>query len=175
MLLPRLEHALLSPTGVLFFTLALVPLALLLRDRSVGMTRSAWLVLLFPAWLKFLNAVALGTTWNAFQDVLAWLFYGVAHFASPFVAGWWIWGFGSPSAALAFGWCLGLQNFTGLCIHILFPNAAPWYKDTYDASVVPDYNFPGSAAGLVRVDAVLGTHLYTKAFRKSPVVFGARE
>lgn len=32
---------------------------------------------------------------------------------------------------------------------------------------------PGSAAGLVRVDAVLGTHIYANAFKASPLVFGA--
>lgn len=32
---------------------------------------------------------------------------------------------------------------------------------------------PGSAAGLVRVDAVLGTHIYQNAFKASPLVFGA--
>lgn len=36
-----------------------------------------------------------------------------------------------------------------------------------------DYSFPGSSAGLVRVDKVLGTHLHQAAFKKSPVVFGA--
>ena len=32
---------------------------------------------------------------------------------------------------------------------------------------------PGSAAGLVRVDKVLGTHIYQNAFKASPLVFGA--
>ncbi len=36
-----------------------------------------------------------------------------------------------------------------------------------------NYPMPGSAAGLVRVDAVLGTHIYTNAFKASPLVFGA--
>ena len=31
----------------------------------------------------------------------------------------------------------------------------------------------GSAAGLVRVDKVLGTHIYENAFKASPLVFGA--
>jgi hypothetical protein len=96
----------------------------------------AYLVLLFPAWLKVLNYVALNTTWDAFQDVLAWIFYGCLHFASPFLMGWWAWAWCPPGAAIAFGWCLGLQNFTGLCIHLLFPNAAPWYADTYPPTVV---------------------------------------
>lgn len=37
----------------------------------------------------------------------------------------------------------------------------------------PDYSYPGNPAGLVRVDSILGTHIYTKAFGKGPVVFGA--
>ncbi|PWN41227.1 hypothetical protein IE81DRAFT_303882 [Ceraceosorus guamensis] len=172
LLLPRLEALLLSPGGIAVSTLALLPPVLYLR-RKVQDPRPIYLLLLYPAWIKALNAVALGTTWTDFQDVLAWVFYGVLHFASPFLMGWWAWGFAPTGAAQAFGWALGLQNLSGLCIHLAFPNAAPWYKDTYDATVVPDYFFPGSAAGLVRVDAVLGTHLYTKAFRKSPVVFGA--
>lgn len=40
-------------------------------------------------------------------------------------------------------------------------------------TVLVDYSFLGSSAGLVRVDKVLGTHLYQKAFNESPVVFGA--
>jgi hypothetical protein len=32
---------------------------------------------------------------------------------------------------------------------------------------------PGSAAGLVRVDVVLHTHIYQNAFKASPLVFGA--
>lgn len=40
-------------------------------------------------------------------------------------------------------------------------------------TLLVDYSFPGSSAGLVRVDKVLHTHLYQAAFKKSPVVFGA--
>lgn len=61
------------------------------------------LILLFPLWLKALNKLALGVQWTPSQDVIAWIFYGVLHFASPFIAGWWIWGFGPPGAAIVFG------------------------------------------------------------------------
>lgn len=120
-----------------------------------------------------MNVVALGTTWTPFQDVLAWIFYGVLHFASPFLAGWWIWGFGPPGAAIVYGMTLGAQNLCGLGTHLIFPNAAPWYYDAYPADTIPTYDFPGNPAGLVRVDQALGTHLYRAAFKKSPVVFGA--
>lgn len=62
----------------------------------------------------------------------------------------------------------------GTCaLHILNPHAAPWFHEGYPAGTVPDYSFPGNAAGLVRVDDVLGTHLYTDGFRRGTVVFGA--
>jgi hypothetical protein len=54
------------------------------------------------------------------------------------------------------------------------PTAAPWYGDQYGYPLPPgNYSMPGSAAGLVRVDAVLGTHIYANAFKASPLVFGA--
>ncbi|RAL67080.1 hypothetical protein DID88_007860 [Monilinia fructigena] len=56
----------------------------------------------------------------------------------------------------------------------LFPTAAPWYGDQYGYPLPPgNYSMPGSAAGLVRVDKVLGTHIYANAFKASPLVFGA--
>lgn len=130
-------------------------------------------ILTFAPTLRILNDLAIGLDPSPMQDVSAWLFYGVLHFASPFLAGWWIWFFGAPGAANVFGWCLGCQNLTGLLLHLFNPHAAPWFHDVYPAGTVPDYSFPGNAAGLVRVDHVLGTHLYSDGFRKGPVVFGA--
>lgn len=131
------------------------------------------MIVLFPAWLAMTNVVATSVAWTPFQDVLAWIFYGVLHFASPFLAGWWLWGFAPPGVAIVFGLTLGVQNLSGLLTHLVFPNAAPWYYDVYPASTIPTYDFPGNPAGLVRVDVALGTHLYQAAFKKSPVVFGA--
>lgn len=168
----------LSAPGIVVSTLFVLPLALVLhaRGRSAGGPGAfAWptAVLLYPLALRVLNELALGFDPAPVLDVFAWVFYGVLHFASPFLVGWWLWFFGPPSAANVYGWCLGLQNITGLALHILNPHAAPWYYDTYPPGTVPDYSFPGNAAGLVRVDKILGTHLYVDGFRKGPVVFGA--
>ncbi|PWN20842.1 hypothetical protein BCV69DRAFT_299314 [Microstroma glucosiphilum] len=175
-LLPVFEAILLSPTGIILLTILVTPFAYLIRRGSRTQTSRVLypsLILLFPAWLKVMNLIALGTTWTPFQDVLAWIFYGVLHFASPFLAGWWIWGFGPPGAAIVYGVTLGVQNICGLFTHLVFPNAAPWYYDVYPNTTIPTYDFPGNPAGLVRVDQALGTHLYRAAFKKSPVVFGA--
>lgn len=59
-------------------------------------------------------------------DLFAFGSYGALHFASPIIAGWWIWGFGTQGAACTFGWTLGAQNLAGLATHIVFPNASPW-------------------------------------------------
>lgn len=130
-------------------------------------------LIMFPPTLRILNDLAIGLDPSPVQDVTAWIFYGVLHFASPFLFGWWFWFFASPGAANIFGWCLGLQNLSGLILHVLNPHAAPWFHDVYPAGTIPNYSFPGNAAGLVRVDEVLGTHLYSDGFRRGPVVFGA--
>ncbi|KAH6711105.1 hypothetical protein BKA61DRAFT_677736 [Leptodontidium sp. MPI-SDFR-AT-0119] len=107
-------------------------------------------------------------------DVFAWLSYGVIHFISPFLAAFWLWLFASPGVVSIFAWCFGIQNCLGIITHLSMPTAAPWYGDQYGYPLPPgNYSMPGSAAGLVRVDAVLGTHIYANAFKASPLVFGA--
>ncbi|RDW85729.1 putative IPT1 [Coleophoma crateriformis] len=107
-------------------------------------------------------------------DVVSWLSYGVLHFVSPFLAAFWLWLFASPGVVSVFGWCFGIQNLLGVWIHLALPTAAPWYGDQYGYPLPPgNYSMPGSAAGLVRVDKVLGTHIYENAFHASPLVFGA--
>lgn len=107
-------------------------------------------------------------------DVFGWLSYGVIHFISPFFAGLWLWLFAPPGVISVFGWSFGIQNCLGIMTHLSFPSAAPWYGDQYGYPLpTGNYSMPGSAAGLVRVDAVLGTHIYANAFKASPLVFGA--
>ncbi|ORY80910.1 hypothetical protein BCR37DRAFT_348419 [Protomyces lactucae-debilis] len=107
-------------------------------------------------------------------DVFAWLSYGVIHFVSPFLCAAWLWFFAPPGIVGAFAWSFGLQNCLGIITHLFFPTAAPWYGDQYGYPLPPgNYSMPGSSAGLVRVDKVLGTHLYENAFKASPLVFGA--
>ncbi|KAF5870584.1 putative inositolphosphotransferase protein [Botrytis fragariae] len=107
-------------------------------------------------------------------DVFAWLSYGVIHFVSPFLAAFWLWLFAPPGVVSMFAWSFGIQNCLGIMTHLSFPSAAPWYGDQYGYPLPPgNYSMPGSAAGLVRVDKVLGTHIYANAFKASPLVFGA--
>ncbi|PQE07679.1 putative IPT1 Mannosyl diphosphorylinositol ceramide synthase protein [Rutstroemia sp. NJR-2017a BVV2] len=107
-------------------------------------------------------------------DVFTWLSYGVIHFISPFLAAFWLWLFAPPGVVSVFAWSFGIQNCLGIITHLSFPSAAPWYGDQYGYPLPPGtYSMPGSAAGLVRVDKVLGTHIYANAFKASPLVFGA--
>ena len=43
----------------------------------------------------------------------------------------------------------------------------------YGENAPANYDLPGYAAGLTRVDVALGTHLNSKGFHASPIVFGA--
>lgn len=181
-LLPAANRFLLSPIGVILLTLALLPLARLVYYWSEGdkpkaeRGRGRWYaasIVLFPAALCATAHLGTLEISNAL-DLLAFGSYGALHFASPIIAGWWIWGFGTQGAACTFGWTLGAQNLAGLATHLVFPNASPWFYDVYGIDAAqPDYSYPGNPAGLVRVDSILGTHIYTKAFGKGPVVFGA--
>ncbi|EGU12040.1 hypothetical protein RTG_01922 [Rhodotorula toruloides ATCC 204091] len=181
-LLPRLNRLLLAPAGTLLVTLSLLPLARLVYHWSDGDKKGeergrgrayAASILAFPT-LLWLSAKLGEAEVSNHLDLLAFGSYGALHFASPIIAGWWIWGFGSQGAACTFGWTLGAQNLAGLATHLVFPNAAPWFYDVYGIDAAqPDYSYPGNPAGLIRVDTILGTHIYTKAFGHGPVVFGA--
>ncbi|GAA6062369.1 hypothetical protein JCM10212_004215 [Sporobolomyces blumeae] len=181
-LLPRLNALLLSPFGIVLLTLSLLPLARLVYfwghgdkpqpDRGRGRAY-AISILLFPIALWFTDYFGKAQPTN-FLDLLAFGSYGALHFASPIIAGWWIWGFGCQGAACTFGFTLGTQNLAGLATHLVFPNAAPWFYDVYGIDAAqPDYSYPGNPAGLIRVDTILGTHIYAKAFKWGAVVFGA--
>lgn len=136
-------------------------------------TKLSILAALPPFLLNILHA----GTYNlcAALDVFCWLSYGVIHFISPWIAAFWLWLFASPGVTSVFAWSFGMQNCLGIITHLLFPTAAPWYGDQWgrDPFVPGNYSMPGSAAGLVRVDKVLGTHIYENAFKASPLVFGA--
>ena len=73
----------------------------------------------------------------------------------------------------SYGWALGCQNICGVLTHLLFPCAPPWFIHLYGEDAYADYEMPGYAAGLTRVDVALGTHLNSKGFHASPIVFGA--
>lgn len=170
-LLPQWEHAVFETAIGFAATTGLLAVA----GTLVGGLRIAIPLALVPLVLNTLYTQCLPLT--AAKDVLAWLPYGVLHFVSPFLTAAWLWFMAVPGLLGVYGRAFGTQNIIGVLVHLLLPTAAPWYSsDEYGYGMPPqpgNYSLPGSAAGLKRVDAVLGTHIYTHAFHASPLVFGA--
>lgn len=105
-------------------------------------------------------------------DLLAWLPYGVIHYAFPFVFAFFLWLFCPPLAIRTWAKMMGYMNLTGVFIQILIPCAAPWYELIYGLTPAT-YAIPGSPGGLARIDALFGGDGYQRAFGSSPLVFGA--
>ncbi|KAI9830368.1 MAG: hypothetical protein M1819_005749 [Sarea resinae] len=170
-LLPAWEKYLYeTPTG-------LIAQSAVLAGIYYAVIRTPWALTAasLPFILNILNFFAQDL--NRTKDLFAWISYGVVHFISPYLTAVWLWFFAPPGVIGVYGWAFGFQNLAGVFTHLSFPNASPWYQsDAYGYGTPPkpgNYSMPGSAAGLVRVDAVLGTHIYAHAFRASPLVFGA--
>ena len=58
-------------------------------------------------------------------DVIAWLPYGVLHFAIPFIVALFLWVFGPRGSVQYWGRAFGLMNLIGVVTQILLPCAAP--------------------------------------------------
>ncbi|KAH3668444.1 hypothetical protein OGAPHI_002198 [Ogataea philodendri] len=110
---------------------------------------------------------------TTFRDLLAWVSYVLFHFFAPLFTAIYLYVFQTPGAIKWFSVALGSQNIAGVITHMLFPNAPPWFIHLYGEDAAADYDMPGYAAGLTRVDVALGTHLNSNGFHKSPIVFGA--
>ncbi|KIM30590.1 hypothetical protein M408DRAFT_328137 [Serendipita vermifera MAFF 305830] len=105
-------------------------------------------------------------------DVVAWLPYGVLHFALPVLVTIAVW-LMAPRPALQF-WAsaFGYMGLIGVLCQIAFPCAPPWYELIY--GLIPaEHTIPGSAAGLARIDGLFGGTRYQTTFSKLPMVFGA--
>ncbi|RLV92520.1 Inositolphosphotransferase 1 [Spathaspora sp. JA1] len=107
------------------------------------------------------------------KDLLAWVLYVICHITVPIVTAVWLYVFHAPGALKLYGITLGIQNICGVLTHLVFPNAPPWFIHMYGANKEANYEMQGYAAGLIRVDIALGTHLHTEGFHASPIVFGA--
>ncbi|KAG0260348.1 Aureobasidin resistance protein Aur1 [Mortierella polycephala] len=107
------------------------------------------------------------------KDLLAWMPYGVLHFALPFITSALIVYFGPPGTLPVFARTFGYMNLAGVLTQILFPCAPPWYETNYGSFEPATYAMPGSPGGLARVDDILGTNMYKSTFTASPLVFGA--
>lgn len=105
-------------------------------------------------------------------DVLAWIPYGVVHFAAPFIVAVLVFVFAPESSVKMFASAFGFMNLTGVLIQIAFPCAPPWYE-LREGLTPANYEMRGSPAGLARIDALFGGFVYTMGFSGAPVVFGA--
>jgi hypothetical protein len=106
-------------------------------------------------------------------DLIAWFFYVLGHITFPILTAVWLYVFHQQGALRCFSIALGTQNMMGVLTHLTFPNAPPWFIHMYGLDADANYDMPGYAAGLTRVDTVLGTHMHSNGFHKSPIVFGA--
>ncbi|WFD28799.1 Phosphatidylinositol:ceramide phosphoinositol transferase (IPC synthase) [Malassezia nana] len=105
-------------------------------------------------------------------DVLAWIPYGVVHFAAPFVVAVLVFVFAPEGSVKVFASSFGFMNLAGVLIQIAFPCAPPWYE-LREGLTPANYGMRGSPAGLARIDALFGGIVYTMGFSSAPVVFGA--
>ncbi|SCU83668.1 LAME_0C06062g1_1 [Lachancea meyersii CBS 8951] len=115
------------------------------------------------------------SNFTKYKDILAWVSYVLLHLIAPILTAVYLYVFQPPGTLKAFSLAMGAQNICGVFTHLLVPMAPPWFIHMYgvhDTEHV-SYDQPGYAAGLTRVDSHLGTHLNSKGFHKSPIVFGA--
>ncbi|CAI5756862.1 unnamed protein product [Candida verbasci] len=131
-------------------------------------------IMLFSSWfiLNF-DYYALKDPILVWKDLLAWTSYVLGHITVPILTSVWLYIFHEPGAVKSYGFALGFQNICGVLTHLLFPCAPPWFIHMYGEDKVANYDMKGYAAGLTRVDIHLGTHLNSKGFHASPIVFGA--
>lgn len=109
---------------------------------------------------------------NSFLDIVAWVPYGIIHFAFPFVTAALIWIFGPPGGVKFFAKVFGYLNVAGVMIQILFPCTPPWYELLYGQTPAV-YGMKGSPGGLARIDAIFHSNGYTTTFTGAPMPFAA--
>ncbi len=83
-------------------------------------------------------------------DILAWIPYGIVHFAAPFFVAAFLFVFAPPTAVKVFAQAFGFMMLTGVIIQILFPCAPPWYE-LREGLIPANYGMRGSPAGLARI------------------------
>jgi inositol phosphorylceramide synthase catalytic subunit len=106
-------------------------------------------------------------------DLLAWLPYGVGHFAAPALTAAALFLFASPGTTPVFARAFGYLALAGVTTQLLLPCTPPWYETEQGLDTPAQYGMPGSPAGLARVDALLGVDMYTTSFTTAPLPFGA--
>ena len=109
------------------------------------------------------------------KDTIAWVSYVVFHVMAPILTAIYLYVFQPPGTVKCFALALGIQNIAGVCTHLLFPTASPWFIHMYGINDTEHVNYSqkGFAAGLIRFDKRLGSKISSDGFQLSPVVFGA--
>lgn len=107
-----------------------------------------------------------------FFDILAWIPYGLGHFALPLAVSGALFFFASPGSTPAFARAFGYMSVLGVFIQLVLPCTPPWYERAHGLEPA-HYGMEGSPAGLARIDALLGFDMYTTSFTTAPVPFGA--
>jgi hypothetical protein len=62
---------------------------------------------------------------NNVLDILAWLPYGVIHYAFPFIFAFLLFVFGPPKSVAVFAMAFGYMNLAGVLTQLLFPTSPP--------------------------------------------------
>ncbi|KAK0625281.1 hypothetical protein B0T17DRAFT_269102 [Bombardia bombarda] len=105
-------------------------------------------------------------------DVLAWLPYGIAHFALPLICSVLLFLFAAPGTMPVFARAFGYMCMLGVTIQLILPCTPPWYEKANGLEPA-HYGMEGSPAGLARIDELFGVDMYTTSFTTAPVPFGA--
>ncbi|KAL2752136.1 hypothetical protein ACRALDRAFT_1083692 [Sodiomyces alcalophilus JCM 7366] len=105
-------------------------------------------------------------------DIIAWIPYGLGHFAAPAICSVFIFFFAAPKSLPVFAKAFGWLSALGVTMQIILPCTPPWYENEHGLAPAA-YGMQGSPAGLARVDAILGLDLYTTNFTTAPLPFGA--
>lgn len=125
--------ALLIPATSQFVLPATPILSWLLTFFSARFIPSSWRPEIHVVLLPTLESVLYGANisdiltryTHPILDILAWLPYGVMHFAIPFVLAAVLWVFAPKGAVQYFGKAFGFLNLIGVLIQLVFPCAAP--------------------------------------------------
>ncbi|KAL2268372.1 hypothetical protein VTJ83DRAFT_3218 [Remersonia thermophila] len=105
-------------------------------------------------------------------DVIAWIPYGVGHFALPAVCSVFLFLFAAPGTTPVFARAFGYMSMVGVTLQIIFPCTPPWYEKLHGLEPA-HYGMGGSPAGLARIDELFGVDMYTTSFTTAPMPFGA--
>ncbi len=105
-------------------------------------------------------------------DVLAWIPYGIGHFALPAACAAGLFAFAAPGTAGRFARAFGWMSAAGVAAQLAFPCTPPWYERLHGLEPA-HYGMEGSPAGLARIDQLFGVDMYTTSFTTAPLPFGA--